>query len=156
MGVPLDSLRQYVASLTWVESGGLTSDLTHVINFMEAEYDSRWFLTLTRRAIVTLNFWEQTIKYIARGLEIQVSQSRDALDKPARESLQAARRVVKQRSIDAFTMSNPTHRNLVDCLHQYQKVLGVIEGISLALDTSLVVSEAVSVRRQEMIDAGMP
>lgn len=150
----LNSLRDYLNNLTWVENGNLTQDLTQVIELLEADLDSRWFVKQTRQGLAVVHFWDAKIRYAIRQYEMQIALSADRLDAPAREALKTAKRYVKQRSINAYVMNNPDHKSLVDALSQYELVLGVIEGISLALDNSLVVQEAVSVRRQEQIDAG--
>jgi len=60
------------------------------------------------------------------------------------------------RFVEAGIMADPAHAVLVDNVHQYELVLGTLEGITAALDTSLIVQEAVSTRRQEEEDSLTP
>lgn len=154
--VSLSTLRTYVASLSWVEGGLMSQDITQIIDFLESTPDSRWFVAQTRRALAVLRHWQGRIRYAVRRLEIDVAASRDVLDPQVRQTLRTAHRQIKMRYVDAAIMSDPNHRILVDSLQQHELILETLEGIELSLDTSLVVQEAVAVRHQEIIDSQTP
>lgn len=103
-----------------------------------------------------IQHWQERLRYTIRKFEIELVQSRDVLDQTVRKQLAHDRRQVKMRYVEAGIMADPNHRQLVDTIQQYELVLGTLEGLAAALDTALVVQEAVSTRRQEIEDSQTP
>lgn len=146
----LETIRQYVVTLSWIENGLLTQDVDKIIDFLLESPDSRWFVSQSRRSLALLRYWQERLRFCIRQFEMSIADSRDALDQPAREQIRRSQRQVRMRYVDAEINRNPQHRQLVDSLHHYEQALGVLEGLEGALDTSLLVQEAVSTRREEI------
>ena len=152
-GISLGSIRDYMKTCAWFQNGLLTQDVLKILDFLETSPDSRWIVSETKRAIVLVAFWREQVTYAVRRGEIELSQKRDSLDKGVRDRLVQERRVVKSRTVEAGVFADPVYSGLVDAQHQREMLRGVLDGIEAALDTSLVVQEAVASRRQELIDA---
>lgn len=151
-GLSLQSIRTYLQSCAWFQSGLLTADLTQVIDYLESTPDARWIVAETKRATVLVAFWREQVNYTIRRAEIELAQKRDSLDKGVRERLVQDRRPAKSRSVEAGIFADAEYGRLADAQHQREMLRGVLDGIEAALDPSLAVQEVVAARRQEEID----
>jgi len=153
VSVSLQTIRQYVETLSWIEGGILSADVLQIVDFLETKSDSSWLVSQTRLSVALLAHWQERLRFTIRSLEIVLSQRRDVLDQQVRESLKKSRRQTRMRYIEAGIAADADYSQQLDVLRQYELALGTLEGLSSAMDTSLIVQEAVAVRRQEVEDS---
>lgn len=156
MGIDLSNVRSYVSSLSWFEGGLLAADVLQVLDFLETTPDSRWLVAETKRCVIIVRHWQEQLRLATRRIEIQLLTAKDQLDEVARDSLARAGRQIRQRRIDAFAHNDKNYAGLVDAHAQYEAAWGVLDGIAQSLNVGLVVQEALSARRQEIIDSSTP
>lgn len=153
MSVSLQSTRDYTTSLTWIEGGNFTADVVSVLDFLSSENDSSWFVAESRRAVVVVQFWKSRLRYIKSRLQMESDVRRLTLDREARDRLVTSGVQVRTRYVNAAVLEDSGFSYMADTIHQYECALGLLEGIEAALDTALVVQEAVAIRRQEEQDS---
>ena len=149
---PLKTVVDYLQTLDWLEGGLLSRDMINVVNFIDSTPDSRWLVAETKRCIILTHHWQSRVRACMSRLTRQVNQRRDVVDEQVKGELVRAGRTTRMRYVTAGIERDPEFARLLEAETQYELVLGTLEGISAALETQLVVQEAVSVRRQEMID----
>lgn len=154
--VSLNSIRAFLQEQQWYASGLLTNDVLAICDVLETPHDSRWFVAENKRCVALLHHWSERLRFAARQNETQLALSRDRLDTVARKSLSDAHRQIKQRSIDAYVLNDPQHAMLLNTVQSLEQLRGVVDGLIAALDTSLLVQEAVAIRFQEGVDSATP
>ena len=150
--VSLNSIRSFFENVSWIEAGALSRDVVGVIGVLETNPDARWLVAESRRSIALVKFWRERMVYAQRCIERQIVCSADRLDPDIRRELTSQGRLLRNSTVRSRLSSHPQHAALIDASNQYDTVIGALDGLLLAMDTPLIVQEAVSNRKQEEYD----
>lgn len=150
--VLLHSIRRFFESLVWIEAGAMSADIVEVIGVLETNPDARWLVAESRRSIALVKFWRERMVYTQRTIERQIVCSADRLDPDIRKELTTQGRLLRNSTVRSRLAAHPEHGRLLGTSDQYEAVIGALDGLLLAMDTPLIVQEAVSNRKQEEYD----
>ena len=149
----LDSIRRYIESLAWLESGFLRTDLLGVLDWLGDIKDAKALVLEWRRAYAICRFWKVRCEAHRNALNVQISQSAVNNEATCKRNLNSKVATIRFSTIAAELSTLPSHSQLLSAKAAYEEVIGVLEGLVESLNPSLIVQEAVATRRQDETDS---
>lgn len=149
----LDTIVEYVQTLSWIDGGNLTKDLNQVIGEMSthSDVDPALFVNRSRQVMSVLGFWISRLQFYLGHVNDQLADKSVELEDAYMANKDLDIRRKKMRYAKVHALRDPAYAQLRTNQLNYEQAIGVLKALfDRSFDRSLIVQESVAGRQMNL------